>query len=293
MEEKRIKLTRILDFVDGDGTLYNDRRRTINTKDLQGSMSARLVLAKDPLINPLIVMEYPDKEDYYVLLAGYRRRTALRALKVREARCYIYEGDDPLVVMGVDNIHAPLSPLARAQHILHMRNVRNEKGRRTYSDKTIRVTLGINKGTLDLLLDLLDADVSVKGLVDSGKMSLSAFRRICKQSAARQKEIVEEAKERSRNDSGKVTIETIKTAKAAVEADETGEPMVGDRESVNARFNKIRKDLAEVMLMNLSQGEKIRAAYHLDRIGSEVESWRLTLMGELQGEPVTLEVEPL
>ena len=231
-----------------DGERVNPISRTRNTKNLQASMK------KAGLIHPIMVREEGNGE--YTILSGERRVTAARALGWKEIEAQTFKtAMQPLFVMAAANIEEPLSPLEQARHARLMRVYEQT------SDHIIATAFGISVSKVNDLFALLSASPEVQKLVDTGKMSWSAFRKIARESLERQEDIVEKAQEKAKGDH--VTVAAVKKAKQVIHDEENGEPMCGDTLSVSEKLNKAATILDEVATMNLSSDERAVVSFRL------------------------------
>jgi ParB family chromosome partitioning protein len=252
----KIKLSK-LRILEVDGKRVNPAARTRNTKDLQASM------AKVGQLTPILV-EAADEDGKHRILSGHRRVTAARALKWKEIEAEVVTEMNmgPLFVMAVANIEKPLTPLETARHAGLLR-VHEQ-----CPDHNIAAAFGVSKSRVADLFSLLNASPKVQKLVDEGKMSWSAFRKLMHQSPKRQDEIVGKAQERAKGDH--VTVAAVKKAKKAVRDEENGEPMVGDPETFAQRMQRVRNVLVETATANLSNDEKAVIAFCLPSIRDAV-----------------------
>lgn len=274
MDVFRVELKNLLDY-EVDGQRANPLSREMSTLDLRNSMKQRLDEKLDPLITPLVVMQ-ADEDDKYYLISGYRRRAALRALRQKSARCTLYEGPKPLFLMAASNIQQPYSPLEAANQAQLMRSVR-VNGQRLYTEEEIRNALGVTTHRLRLLADLLRADHEVKQAVDSGKLSFSAFKAISKESPGRQREILSGAKERIKNEEGKVSTDVVRKARRALQEEENGKPAVGDPDSLRKELLALREQVARLRARSLSESERMAAHHHVAELEAEVQAWAAEL----------------
>lgn len=245
---------------DQDGPI-NPAARTRRTTDLQKSMQDRLTQDLDPLIEPIVVAP-PNGDGRYRLLSGHRRVTAARALGIKELSAVVDAGDDLLVTMTAANMHRDLSPM---EQVWMMRKLSHAG----HTPQQIRAAFGWDVQGLQLRIDLAQADSKVQRLVDTGKMSWSAFRAICKESSERQEIIVEKAEERGRAE--RVTVDAVRSAKKEVQDEENGERVAGDTLTLNERLNEIRSSIQAVTrLAPFSPGEQATAGFLIGKIQGDL-----------------------
>jgi len=185
------------DIILGD----NPRGRVGNTTDLQASIKER------GLLQPLTVRSEGEK---FMLLSGYRRLKAVKALGWETVPIAIIPESDEvdLADMLAANLYKAPDLLSEAMAV---RELMKKKG---WSVSRAGRVIGRSVNDIKTMADLLEADESVQNAVVEGRMSLTAFRAICKESKERQRAIVEDAK--PRNKDGKLTITTVKAARDKV-----------------------------------------------------------------------------
>lgn len=165
--EVLLPLSSIVFATDADGDDVNPRGRVNDTTDLQDSM------ATVGQLEPITVYRHYLDEDCYVVLSGHRRVIAARIIKWETIRAVIVdmpESDgDLLDRMLAHNVRQDLSLLALARAL-------RKRMAFGVTDVHVAMVCGLTASRVNLLVSLLDAPESVQKRVNSGDMSLSAWK---------------------------------------------------------------------------------------------------------------------
>ena len=255
-------------IVEDEAGQINPASRTQDTTDLQQSMRERLTRGHSPLIEPIVIGSR-NGDGRYPLVSGNRRVTAARALGIDKLEAVVDGDDNILFTMVAANLHRNLSPMEQVQMMQKLSHA-------GHSAREIRAAFGWTANDLQLRIDLAEADSKVQGLVESGKMSWSAFRAICKESAERQEVIVEKAEGKARGE--RVTVTSVRSAKKEVEDEENGDRVAGDEETLNEKLNGIRsRIMAVTMLAPFSPAEQAAAAFLVGKIQEDLDALKEAL----------------
>lgn len=192
-----VPIAKIVDFVDEEGTPVNPPGRTREISGLKAN------IAEVGLLAPLLVLPKNDDGEY-PLLAGYRRRSALRSLGWTEAPVIFYTGTRPLLILASSNVQERFTPMQEARLCGHMRVAQ-------HTEHEIASAFGFKRKDVTLRFLLLRAHEAVQERVEDGRMSWSAFERIARKPPREQGEIVAIARKRARSD--KITVRTLTNAK--------------------------------------------------------------------------------
>jgi len=167
MDERNLHLE-LIDFAeDAAGALLNPRGRIVDTTDLQDSM--RIAGQRDAI-------EVYANGDRYIVCDGHRRITAARALGWDTIRAVVkgdLSGRDEvslLVDMLATNVRENFKPTALGRAICKV-SLDNRWG----LERAAKLC-GLEVDRAQLLVDLLAAPDAVQRRVDSGEMSLSAWK---------------------------------------------------------------------------------------------------------------------
>lgn len=254
-----VKLSDVVDLVDDQGRPLNPPLRTRSIRSLKAS------IVQHGLLTPLTVGPKGD-DGKYPLISGYRRRAALRALGWKEAPVQIVAvvaGLGIPLLLAAANIQNPLSPLQQAHQAQQLAQMK-------HTMRQIRIAIGLSVRDLRRRFALLKADPKVQRLVDTGKMSWSAFDHLRSKDVSSQVDIVERAQEKSRGTAkadGRVTINAVRSAKKEIKDEINGQPLAGDEVSLTKRLHIIERDITKVVEMSpFSVPEKLTLTYHITAI---------------------------
>lgn len=245
---------KILILFTDDGLPLNPRLSSDNISSLHG----------DEVKVPLEVFE---REGQYYLLSGHRR--------LRWAISRHFKTVPVLVRPEPPTIQAKMlalvegnnyNPFTLREKALAIRRLA-EMGA---SYPTIACAMGEGEKTVILLNDLYDASPEVQAAVDEGRLSLSAWDKIRKESAARQVEILEQATKSAKNPDGRVTVEAVRKARADIAHEENGEPMIGD-ESVIEQWNAIKAKVEALNGVPVTKSDARRVQFVKQAIKSLLE----------------------
>lgn len=155
-----------IDFaMDEAGVLLNPRGKITDTTDLQASM--RLVGQRTPV-------QVYERNSRYVPIDGHRRITAARAMGWQTINAEIVEtpeGEAKLLEqMLAANVRQEMKATALGRAIQRL-----AIGHKRGVERVAKIC-GIDPQRAHLLVDLLNAPESVQRRVDSGEMSIGAFR---------------------------------------------------------------------------------------------------------------------
>lgn len=214
-----VSLAKIVNFVDEEGHPVNPPERTREITGLKDN------IAEIGLLSPLLVLPANDAGEYG-LLAGYRRRAALRSLGWTEAPVTFYEGTRPLLVLASSNVQERFTPMQEARLCSHMRAAQ-------HTEHEIASAFGFKRKDAKLRFLLLRASEHVQERVEDGRMSWSAFERIAHKSVDEQDVILEIAKRRARSE--RLTVRTITNAKHDREKEQGTARIVGDPQALARR----------------------------------------------------------
>lgn len=228
--------------IGNDGEPLNPRQR-IDTQSLHG----------DEVKVPLKV--YVGGDGKYYVLSGHRRQRWAIQRGFKTVPCIVVESPyllpDILLTMIEENNYTPFSPLEKAEAVRKLA----EMGQHWTA---IACAMGEDQKTVMLLSDLNDAPEAIKTAVDEGRLSLSAWDKMRKESASRQEAILEKAIAQSRN--GKATVQAVRKARAGVAAETNGAPMIGD-ESVVVQWNKVKGEVERLLAVPTPKGDQVRIEF--------------------------------
>ena len=234
----QIALKKIAFFKKGSGAVLNPRGEVTDTTDLQASMR---IGGQRTAIK---VHALPDGT--YGVVHGHRRTVAARALDWEFIDADIVDpGLDVLADMLACNVHEDVKPsrLGKALQELAVE--------RKYTLERAAMVAGLKVDKAQLLIDLTIAPESVQRRVDSGEMSLSAWKALRDKPVAVQEQCAAMPKP------------TVTAVKQAVKQDARSGVLTDMLDSLNAE-NVLARDLNVVMMRlragwhGLSQGEKLR-----------------------------------
>jgi ParB/RepB/Spo0J family partition protein len=170
---ERIPLSLIEFLRDADGTLVNPRGPIRDTTDLQFSMT--LLGQKDPIKGFW-------RDGKFWVIDGHRRVTAARALGWTHIDADVETApataSDLIVRMLAADVREKLSPLARA------RSYRKLLEDVDWSIERLAKACGVKVDEIELHIAILSAPESVQRRIESGEMSLSAFKALRDQPVA-------------------------------------------------------------------------------------------------------------
>jgi len=246
--------------------LINPRSRTHNTKDLQASIEEHGLL-QPPVITPInSSLDYTDPKQMFYIVLGERRVTACRALGWKTVECIVKTSSldvEGIAYLATGNVQQEFSPLQLA----NLARILAEQGQNKHY---ISRTIGRTVSTVELLFKLLEASEKVRGLVDSGKLSMSAFRTICARSSEEQDAIIEETK--VRNEDGRVTRNAIKSARKRHDDAKKGNPLAGDEVTVRTVAHGIEQLANKLNKMApFERSEKTVVRHFLERFAFIIE----------------------
>lgn len=277
MEEIRVIRFEDLHDLELDGEKLEPASRLSDTTDLQATIQERVAAGLDPLVEPLLVSE---NDDGYTLLAGHRRRTALKALGITEARCRVTQEEDPVLAFMTSNVQTPPTPL----EMCHQIRLAAKNG---YTRLQIASALGISVVHYDTLIDLMKAPDEVKRAVKEDRLSITAYRTFAKEGHGTQKDIVEQATDSARRDDKKITTQHARAVRDRVRAAQEGEPIeeLGDPRSFAERAGAIRRDIYDLVMANKTREEAVAVHFVLDQLSNELVGHLSELAAQIQTTP--------
>jgi ParB/RepB/Spo0J family partition protein len=224
---------------DEEGDLLNPRGAITDTTDLQESMS---IAGQQDSIRVY------EQDDHYIVIDGHRRVTAARALGWDEIEAEVQTQDDEnlLAKMLASNVRRDFKPTALGHAIKRL-----TLDQRWPLERTAKLC-GLKVDVAMLYVDLTQAPEAVQRRVDSGEMSLTAFK------ALRDKPVETQEK------AAALPKPTVQAVKQAIKADSSA-GILSDMLDQMAVENSLVADLNgfRIRLMaqwhSLSTGEKTRA----------------------------------
>jgi len=246
----RIPLSKIKIRKDKAGR-FNPASRTRDTTALQAS------IADVGLLDPIKVIQIKDTDTYW-LNDGERRVTAVTALGWKDIPALVTTNDeDAFLQMIALNLHRPFSPLELADMVQRLSAPPN-----SYPKRRIATSMGMNTAKINLLISLLQASDTIQSSVEDGRLSLTAFAVIAKESSKRQEQVVEEVI--TKNPDEKMTTQSVRAAKQRIVTEEKGTRIAGDEVTVAQHINIACQHLHKVtVLCPLSPAEKLAVTYQL------------------------------
>lgn len=248
-----------------DNVQVNPTSRTADTTDLQASYRERQERNLPPIHTPLIVKAGPD--DSYWLIGGHRRLTAAKAVGLTTVPIELLdETEESLLRLLEDNLHQEYTPLERAKLAAQLEG-------RGHSTRQARIVLGVNSSMYALLGDLLAAPASVQQAIHAGRMSLSAFRAMAKESYERQQEVMDRAENAKQTSDGRITATVVRTARDDLRAEETGAPVVPGVEDLPKQFRAHMAGVSQILNRALSEDEHTRLTGLAETWGQQLLDW--------------------
>ena len=107
------------------------------------------------------------------------------------------------------------------------------------------------------MLPLIDKPM-IQYAIEDGRLSLTAWDKIRKESDKRQVEILEKATKASR--SGRATTTAVRKARKEIAAEENGKPALGDK-TVVERWNTVKDTIVTLLDVPTPAGDERRIAY--------------------------------
>ncbi len=243
-----------IDEIDSD-----NYRRHRDTTDFQASMMAV------GQVEPITVVAKPDGR--YDLVSGEGRLVAARALGWTEIEANVREaGDADVLLLSVAaNVRHAVNPLDLAAALKHLLDGGMGPGR-------VADAAGLSLDDLRLHLKLLDAADDVKAAIRDGRLAMTAFRFLCNQDVEAQAETVKAA--RARKSDGRITIDSVRTAKKKVDCSRYVERGIDDPRTAVQKVNDALR-----LLRGVADAAPYEAAtraaidFGMGEIKEEVDKW--------------------